>query len=284
MINLSIFILKEYIPALLSMAYTIDNGLDSSKQGLHASLCLRHHTQRLENYFLIHCRGPVDTDFAFHSKKELWTLYSTFEHPSVKALESLLPRADRPTYDKTTVNILEKVWKDCNICAEFAASLRLYKYIDRFEDLRLNIRVQVDTMFLSGRPVIIMIDEPAHFRTASFLRNPSTSEIWRSIPQMSSLANVDPPQNFLKEDQGLACSSKNMRETVKEFGVLLEEAAVEKPGAISVGERYHGSLRLTYERIRADTDHHLSEKNCAYNTQHSQSIEPWDRKDFFALV
>lgn len=50
--------------------------------------------------------------------------------------------------------------------------------------------------------------------------------------------------------------------TVEAFGVCLEEAPTETPGAISVVERYQATLRLVYELVSADTDCQTSHKKC----------------------
>lgn len=44
-----------------------------------------------------------------------------------------------------------------------------------------NYSVQVDTMYLLGKPVLHMIDVATHFCAASFLKSGSLNEIWTSI-------------------------------------------------------------------------------------------------------
>lgn len=111
-IFVTIIVLKEDIPGLLSMKDMIDNGLDIFIQGHHASLAQRRHVLSTEDYFLIHRWKSADTDFVVYTVKQLRTPYPNLGYSSVKVLESLLWWADRYTFDTTTVKFPEKLQKD----------------------------------------------------------------------------------------------------------------------------------------------------------------------------
>lgn len=53
-----------------------------------------------------------------------------------------------------------------------------------------------------------------------------------------------------------------MRESAEAYGVYLDVAPVEMPGAIETVNRYHTLLRLAYERIRGDNECQTSEQEC----------------------
>lgn len=174
-----------------------------------------------------------------------------------------LRRADVSTFDTTTVKPVEKIQKACDICAELTTSLRRLKLTVGFVQLRLHHGSQVDTMILSDRPIMRMLDEATQFCAAWFLQNQSTSDNWMFIQKMSSF--VYPfPSKFLIVDRVSAYTSQKMRKTVKTFGARFEEAPVQTPGGIVVAGRYQGPLRLVYERNCADTDRHNSNKECLW--------------------
>lgn len=61
-------------------------------------------------------------------------------------------------------------------------------------------------------------------------------------------------------DQGSAYKSKEMKKTVEAFGVSLEEARIETPGAIRVVESYHAPLRMAYRQIGDNSGRQTIEK------------------------
>lgn len=61
------------------------------------------------------------------------------------------------------------------------------------------------------------------------------------------------PSDFLVVDQGRSYASKEMREALKAYEDQLDETPIERPGTIRTVERYHGPLRLAYERTRTDS-------------------------------
>lgn len=129
------------------------------------------------------------------------------------------------------------------------------------EERSSNYDVEADTMLLSSRAVAHMVDGATHFCAASFLQNQYSPEIWRFLRQVWSLVYLG-PSGFLIADQRSAYTPRKMKETVKASRVHLEEAPVKIPGTNSAVKTYHGPLRLAYEHIRADTEHHTQGKEC----------------------
>lgn len=52
---------------------------------------------------------------------------------------------------------------------------------------RLYDNVQVDNMFIEGRPVMYMVDEVTNFCAAAFFHNQSAAELLKKIQNMQSL-------------------------------------------------------------------------------------------------
>lgn len=53
-----------------------------------------------------------------------------------------------------------------------------------------------------------------------------------------------------------------MQKNVESFGARLKEAPVETPGAIGAVGRYHIPLRLAYQRVGANGNLQISDKEC----------------------
>lgn len=143
--------------------------------------------------------------------------------------------------------------ENCRICKEVSSEPRQFKLAARTHELRFNHRVQVDTMYIGGRPAIHMVDEATHFCSASFLHRRSTKNIWKSIRQMWYLVYLG-RSDYLAVDQGSAYSSKELRVSAEAFGMHLREAPIKTPGAIQTAEMYYALLWLAYKRICAETD------------------------------
>lgn len=95
---------------------------------------------------------------------------------------------------------------------------RRFKLTIGTDDLRFNYSVQVDTLFLGGRPVLNMIDMATHFCATSFLKKKSTAEIWRTIQNHLFITYNGPPDFFTVEEE-LAYISNEMRTSLESNGV-----------------------------------------------------------------
>lgn len=151
-------------------------------------------------------------------------------------------RANGPNFDLKITRSLEKIKDERKICSKLDSSPRRFKLSVASEELRFNHRVQGDTIFIDGRPVIDMVDEATHFCAVSFLHNLSTKELWKTIQNKWSL--VYPGlSDYLVVYQGTVKTSTEMKEIVAALGTCIDEAPIETPRAIGVFERYHAPLR-----------------------------------------
>lgn len=58
------------------------------------------------------------------------------------------------------------------------------------------------------------------------------------------------------------CILQKMKEALEALEIYPNEAQIETPDKIGTGKRYHTSIRSAYEKIRADTGHEKSDKEC----------------------
>lgn len=122
----------------------------------------------------------------------------------MSAMEGLLKRAiEEGILSTSTREAIGRIREDCIVCIKECSTPRRFKLTIGSEDFRFIRSVQVDTMFLNVRPVVHMVFEATHYTAASFLRNHSTAEIWKTICRIWCLTFFGPP-DFLVVDDGTA--------------------------------------------------------------------------------
>lgn len=106
-----------------------------------------------------------------------------------------------------------------------------------------------------------MVDQATHFSAAAFLKNQSSSEVWKEIQGLWHLVYIG-PTDFLMVDQGSNYTSREFMGNLESSGIFLDEAPLEAPGAIGTVESYHEPLRGTYQKIVLDFGKDTSDHEC----------------------
>lgn len=163
--------------------------------------------------------------------------------------------------DAKTKAAIRAIAESCETCNTQANPPRRFKLSIGSEYFRFNHHVQIDTMFISGKPVLHLADEAMHFQATSFLHNQSAKEIWRTLQAIWSLTYLGPP-DFLWVDQGSSYVSTEMMGNLEAAVVTLREAPIESPGTIGVVERYHAPLKAAYRKIRSEMEGDVSDSDC----------------------
>lgn len=78
---------------------------------------------------------------------------------------------------------------------------------------------------------------------------------------MWSLVCFDRP-DVLVVDQSKAYTSKVVRDSLEAHDVNLDETPIKTPGIIGNVKQYHASLRLSYERISAESNKSATHEEC----------------------
>lgn len=102
---------------------------------------------------------------------ELKTIHSTFSHPTVKATLNLLRRAIEADLDMETKQYITKITDHCSVCSRRISEPRRFKFTIGSYVLRFNHHVQVDTMWIDGKPDVHMVDTETKFTAARLLEN-----------------------------------------------------------------------------------------------------------------
>lgn len=169
-IDIHFLIIPDDIPSFLSMNDMADNGLDIYIRAWHIRFGSLAHSLRMVNYFLIENWGPPDMPFVLYTERELVRVHRIFEHATIRSTENILSRAGNDRLTLQTRKVIEKITRQCKVCASYAAAPRRFKVTMGADRLRFDNTVQVDTMFIHSKPVLDMADPFTHFSAATFTR------------------------------------------------------------------------------------------------------------------
>jgi hypothetical protein len=102
------------------------------------------------------------------TEPELRQLHRRFGHPSVRRLLRVLQRAGH----KVEVKIIKHLTKYCHHCQMNQKSPGRFKFTLK-DNYEFNLSLVIDVMYLSGKPVLQVIDSSTSFQAARFLRDMS---------------------------------------------------------------------------------------------------------------
>lgn len=210
---------------MFNMREMVTNILNISPQRRQISFAALMQNLSMENFFLIHRWQPQDLRYAFYKEQKLQTIHRSCGHPSVRYTGVLCKRASGGLLSLESKDAIQNIEQECGLCMIHAAPPRRFKLTVASEDLRFTQSVQVDTMFLLGKPVLHMIDMTTHVCASRFLRSQIAKERWPSIQTIWSLAYVGPPDH-LTVDQGSSYVSMEICSNLQGVGVTLHEADV----------------------------------------------------------
>lgn len=103
--------------------------------------------------------------------------------------------------------------------------------------LRFNHTVQINTIFIQGKPVLHMIDLATHFCAARFLKSQTTETIRITIQILGTLVFMGPPDD-LSVAQMTAYVSKKIKQIFEASGIAPIATPIEPVGSIGTVERY----------------------------------------------
>jgi hypothetical protein len=101
-----------------------------------------------------HIVESFNSNPCFLTDIELKRLHRRFGHPSVNRLAKVLERAGHEI-DKEA---LEHLTKFCHFCQKHRRSPRRFRFTLR-DDVDFNFYIIVDVMYISGKPLLYIVDE-----------------------------------------------------------------------------------------------------------------------------
>lgn len=106
-------------------------------------------------------------------------------------------------------------------------------------------------MWLSGNPVMQIIDTNTLYQTGEFIKSKSIDELWDTFIRCWATIFIGYPSK-IRLDQETAFDSTEFRRTEREARVALQFSGVESHNSIGVWERYHSTLRRIYNKVQED--------------------------------
>ncbi|KAF1937171.1 hypothetical protein EJ02DRAFT_63582, partial [Clathrospora elynae] len=113
-------------------------------------------------------------------------------------------------------------------------------------------------MYLSGKPVLHVIDSATTFNGARFLPSMSTKDTWETL-RMLWIDTYQGPPDIITHNAGTNFASVEFKSEAKIMGITCKQVPVEAHWSIGKVERYHAPLRRAYEILRAELDSRTSD-------------------------
>ncbi|KAF1934529.1 hypothetical protein EJ02DRAFT_471813, partial [Clathrospora elynae] len=126
------------------------------------------------------------------------------------------------------------------------------------DDQEFNFEILVDVMYLSGKPVLHVIDSATTFNGARFLPSMSTKDTWETL-RMLWIDTYQGPPDIITHNAGTNFASVEFKSEAKIMGITCKQVPVEAHWSIGKVERYHAPLRRAYEILRAELDSRTSD-------------------------
>jgi hypothetical protein len=113
-------------------------------------------------------------------------------------------------------------------------------------------------MYLSGKPVLHVIDSATTFNGARFLQSMSAKDTWEAI-WLLWIDTYQGPPDIITHDAGTNFASAKFKSEAKIMGITCKQVPVEAHWSMGKVERYHAPLRHAYEIMRAELDSSTSD-------------------------
>ena len=180
------------------------------------------------------------------TESELRQLHRRFGHPSVHRLLRVLQRAGH----EVEVKLIEHLTKFCHYCQMNQKSPGRFKF-NLKDDYEFNFSIVIDIMYLSGKPVLQVVDSSTSFQAARFLKDMSARNTWDTLRLCWIDVYLGPPDQIV-HDAGKNFSSAEFRQQAKAMAIEVKEVPVEAHNSVGKVERYHTPLRRAYEIISSE--------------------------------
>ncbi|KAK1914254.1 hypothetical protein P3342_007500 [Pyrenophora teres f. teres] len=191
----------------------------------------------------------------FLTETELRRLHRRFGHPAVTRLVKLLKDAGHNDFEE---KMLEEVTKFCHHCQLHSSAPRRFKFTLK-DDHHFNYEILVDVMYLSGKPVLHVVDSSTAFQGAKFLSSISARETWQAL-RMLWIDTYQGPPDIITHDAGTNFASSEFRAETKIMGVTCKQVPTEAHWSVGKVERYHAPLRRAWDILYDELQDAMSEE------------------------
>jgi len=106
-------------------------------------------------------------------------------------------------------------------------------------------------MYISGMPLLHIIDEATRFQAGRWLQNISAKHTW-DVLRMCWIDSYLGPPDLITHDAGKNFVSKEFKEYAATMGASTKAVPVEAHNSVGMVERYHGPIRRAYQIIMTE--------------------------------
>ncbi|KAK1917075.1 hypothetical protein P3342_001657 [Pyrenophora teres f. teres] len=175
-------------------------------------------------------------------------------HGSISTRE----REQRTLAITTLKRTLEEVTKFCHHCQLHSSAPRRFKFTLK-DDHHFNYEILVDVMYLSGKPVLHVVDSSTAFQGAKFLSAISAKETWQAL-RMLWIDTYQGPPDIITHDAGTNFASAEFRAEAKIMGVTCKQVPTEAHWSVGKTERYHAPLRRAWDILHDELQDDMSDE------------------------
>ncbi|KAK1918683.1 hypothetical protein P3342_001732 [Pyrenophora teres f. teres] len=167
-------------------------------------------------------------------------------------------REQRTLAITTLKRTLEEVTKFCHHCQLHSSAPRRFKFTLK-DDHHFNYEILVDVMYLSGKPVLHVVDSSTAFQGAKFLSAISAKETWQAL-RMLWIDTYQGPPDIITHDAGTNFASAEFRAEAKIMGVTCKQVPTEAHWSVGKTERYHAPLRRAWDILHDELQDDMSDE------------------------
>jgi len=145
---------------------------------------------------------------------------------------------------------LEYLTKYCEQCQKFGRSPGRFKFNLR-DDISFNYSIIIDIFYISGKPILHVINEGTRYQAGRWLQNISALHTWDALKQYWIDTYLGPPDQIIA-DAGKQFTSKEFAQLANTMGTKVKIVPVEAHNSVGIVEHYHGPIRRAYLIITAE--------------------------------
>ena len=114
--------------------------------------------------------------------------------------------------------------------------------------MSFNYSIIVDIFFISGQPVLHVVDEATRYQAGRWLQNISAKTTWDTLRMCWIDTYLGPPDQ-ITTDAGKNFASKEFNQLATTLSTKVKIIPVKAHNSIGIAERYHGPVRQAYQII-----------------------------------
>lgn len=185
-----------------------------------------------------------------YNRTELERLHLHFFHSSAQKLLSLLKRGTTGRIQTDTSRLIQDIVDKCQGCQRFGTKPYRFRVSLPNEEIIFNHEVALDLFWLSGNPVLHIVDTYTGYQNIGLPKTLSAQHVWDTFLEAWVTVYVGYP-NRIRGEQGSVFTCKLWGDVTSIHGIELQLSGIENHNSIGIGERYHAPIRRIFRFIRA---------------------------------